>query len=490
MHRHVICIVLISGITACATTQPEAKPPEAPQRWTCSGEENARKQQIEHNMLPRVVFEGETTPVRIESRMAAHKTPALSVAVINDGKLDWSSAWGVLGVDSAQAGCDSLFQAGSLAKPVTLLAALRMKEAGLIDFDRNIDSYLVSYDLPAGRQTEGNPVTFRNLFAHTAGITPGGYAGYAQTEALPTDQQIVRAEPPSNSRKVEVLNEPGTSLIYSGGGYTVIEIALQDQLRKPFEQIMSEWLIDPVGMKQATYAQPPPPAIRERIARGHRADGSIVPDGWRNHPEQAAAGLWATANDMAAFLLEIYKAHNGNSKVLSQASIRELLAAPIERHAYGFRLIGEADQVFITHYGGTEGYRAGMTLNLRTGDGAVYLSNSDAGSDLGAEFLAAVSRVYEWTAFREVRVTRVTQPVEVLQSLAGVYTFPRGRDVSVVYEKQLTLVFPNGDRYALEPIKGAPRRFIHPASAVEVTFEGEGLQTRLHLYGQIGTRRP
>lgn len=245
MHRHAISVVLISGIAACATIRAEANSPDAPQRWACSGEENARKRQVEHNMLPRVVFEGETTPVSIESRMAAHKTPALSVAVINDGKLDWSRAWGARGVDSVQAGCDSLFQAGSLAKPVTLLAALRMKDAGLIDFDRNIDSYLVSYDLPAGRQTESNPVTFRNLFAHTAGITPGGYAGYAQTEAL--HQQIVRAEPPSNPRKVEVLNEPGTSLIYSGGGYTVIEIALQDQLRKPFEQIMSEWPIDPIA---------------------------------------------------------------------------------------------------------------------------------------------------------------------------------------------------------------------------------------------------
>jgi len=348
---------------------------------------------------------------------------------------------------------------------------------------------LESYHLPAGRQTDTNPVTFRNLFAHTAGITPGGYLGYAQGESLPTDQQIARAEPPSNSRKVEVVNAPGTSLIYSGGGYTVIEIAIQDQLRKPFEQIMVDWLIDPVGMKQATFAQPPPIASYARIARGHRVDGSLVPGGWRIHPEQAAAGLWATASDMASFLLEIFKGYNGKSKFFARDRIRELLATPVDGHAYGFRLIGEGDQVFIAHYGGTEGYRAGMTLNVRTGDGAVYLTNADSGGDLGAEFLSAVSRVYNWPTFREIRVKRLTQPTELLQSLAGVYVFSQGRDVTVVYDGALTLVFPNGDRYAMQPIQGAPLRFIHPVTAVEASFDGEGSQMRLHLYGQTGQRR-
>jgi CubicO group peptidase (beta-lactamase class C family) len=489
MYRRVIGIALISSLVTCPLLRADGNSPEVQQRWTCFGVKDAQKRAVERDMLPHVVFEDESQPVRVESRMAEHKTPALSVAVIDNGELDWSAAWGRLNVGGTRAGCDTLFQAGSLAKPVTLLAALRMREAGLIDFDKNIESYLLSYHLPAGRQTDDNPVTFHNLFAHTAGITPGGYDGYAPGERLPTDQQIVRAEPPSNSRRVEVQNAPGTSLIYSGGGYTVIEIALQDQLGKPFEQIMREWLTDPIGMRQGTFAQPPPIASHERIARGHRADGSPVLGGWRNHPEQAAAGLWATASDMAAFLLEILEGYNGKSKIFTKASIRELLASPLEGHAYGFRLIGDGDQVFMTHYGGTQGYRAGMTLNLSTGDGAVYLSNSDNGSDLGAEFLGAVSRTYNWTAFREVQVKRATQPVEVLQSLTGVYGFPQGRDVSVIYDNLLTLVFPNGDRYALHPIVGTPLKFIHPATAVEASFEGEGSQMRLHLYGQTGQRR-
>ena len=492
---------LLSGIISSAVADTsqmsvieDRKQAELQQNWSCytASDAQARKEQVEHGMLPHVVFDGEIKPVSVETRMAMSKTPALSVAVVHNGKLDWSAAWGQLQTDGADADCGSLFQVGSIAKPVTLLAALRMKTAGLIDFDTSIETYLSSYHLPAGRQTNANPVTFRNLLAHSAGIAPGGYAGYAQNEPIPTDLQIVRGEAPSNSRKVEVLNAPRASLAYSGGGYTVMEIALQDQLHKPFDQIMREWLLAPVGMRQADFTMPLPTSSHSHTARGHQIDGTIVTGGWNNYPEQAAAGLWATATDLAMFLLEIRKGYEGKSNLFTQASIREMLANPIANHAYGFRLIGEGDQVFITHYGGTVGYRAGMTLNLRTGDGAVFLANSDNGANLGEELFSAVSRTYEWPMFREEKVKRIKQPTAVLQSLTGNYVFPElGWKVSVVYERDsLTLVFPKGDRLPLVmvPIQGRPREFIHD-TGVHASFDGDGKDMKIQLFGQTGQRQ-
>lgn len=134
-------------------------------------------------------------------------------------------------------------------------------------------------------------------------------------------------------------------------------------------------MLAPVGMRQADFTIPLPTSSHPYTARGHQIDGTIIPGGWNNHPEQAAAGLWATATDLAMFLLEIHKAYEGKSNVFTQASILEMLANPISNHAYGFRLIGGGDQVFITHYGGTVGYRAGMTLNLQTGNGAEQPNN-------------------------------------------------------------------------------------------------------------------
>jgi len=482
-------LLLALGLSSCASTVA----PPASRHWDCFAAADAleRKQHVVLGVLPNVYFIDEDKPSRIEDRLLHHKVPALSVAVIRNGKLDWTAAWGELEANGSRAGCESLFQAGSIAKPVAVLAALRMQQEQQIDFDKNIETYLTSYHLPAGKQTDQNPVTLNNLFEHTSGLTPGGYMGYGPGEAIPTDHQTVRGEPPSNARKVEVLSAPGSGLAYSGGGYTVAEIALQDRLHKPFEQLMDEWLLAPVGMKQADFTQPLPIASQEITARGHVADGSAVPGGWHNHPEQAAAGLWASASDLAALLVEIEKAYRGESRVFSQAGIRQLLAKHVEGHAYGFRLVGEGDRIFLTHYGATVGYRAGMTLNLETGDGAVFLSNSDNGADLGLEFLGAVSRVYGWPVFREIRVERATQMPEVLQSLAGAYTFAaQGWRIEVVFEGgRLAVVFPNGDRYFMTPIQGAPLEFIHPDTAVRASFDREAGEVRIHLYGQIGLRQ-
>lgn len=203
------------------------------------------------------------------------------------------------------ADCNALFQGGSLAKPVTLFAALRIQQDGLLDFDRNIETYLKSYHLPPGKQSDANPVTFGNLFSQQSGITPGGFMGYAPGALVPTDQQVALGEPPANSRKAEVLTEPGKVLSYSGVGYSVAEIALQDLLQQSFEVIMRTWILGPLGMREGDFTQPLPSATRTFAARGHAADGSTVAGDWRIHPEQAAAGLWATPSDLATFLIEV-----------------------------------------------------------------------------------------------------------------------------------------------------------------------------------------
>ena len=497
MYTHALLLLLAAPLVALAadaTTPPAriaAEQVPAPGSWSCvtANGANARKQQVEQGMLPNVVFTGETKPSDVASRMRAHRSPALSVAVIHHGKLDWTAAWGSLSTEGAPAGCDTLFQAGSLAKPMTLLAVLRMQEHGLLDLDRPIERYLTSYVLPAGKQSAEHPVTLRNLLSHTAGITPGGYAGYPVADVMPGIQQIARGEAPVNSPKIEVLGVPDSALRYSGGGYSVVQIALQDQLHGPFEQIMRQWIIRPLGMREANFSQPLAARDRSRAAHGYNIDGSAVEGGWHNYPERAAAGLWATPSDLALVLIEMRRACQGKSDALAKAAIEELLANPVDGNSYGFRRIVAGDQPFITHYGGTAGYNAGMTLNLATGDGAVYMTNSE-NIQLGPEFLAAVARVYDWPTFREETVTRVEQPADVLASFAGDYVFPeQGWKVSAVFESgALTLVFPNADRYALTPIAGGAHDFIHAASGVRASFERSGDALQIHLYGQTGRR--
>lgn len=500
MNKRIQLITLLTSIIS-STTANASEVLEMENRqhanlnyWNCytASDAHERKNKVENGILPHVVFDEDIKPTNIEMEMALSKVPAFSVAVIHNGQLDWSATWGNLKRSGEQADCSSLFQAGSLAKPLTVLAAMRIKTAGQIDFDSDIDTYLTSYQLPVGLQTSENPVTFRNLFSHTSGVTRGGYAGYTKKEPIPSDQQIVLGEAPTNSPKVEVSNLPGSALAYSGGGYTVAEIALQDKLSKPFEMIMNEWLITPLGMKQAEFTMPLPGDRHPYTASGHQMDGTIVPGGWNNYPEQAAAGLWATATDLAMILIEMHKGYDGESDIFTQSNIRELLDNPIQNHVYGFRQIANGDQVFITHYGGTVGYRAGMTFNLQTGNGAVFLSNSDNASNLGEAFLSSVSRAYNWPVFQGEKVKRKEYSSEELKSLAGTYVFPeQGWEVSVSYEHNiLKFDFPAGNRLPLVmiPIESKYREFVHE-TGVHAYFDGVGPDMKIKLFGQTGLRQ-
>jgi len=467
---------------------------QAPEAQLCAQQAGAaaRRTAVEQRMTLSVVFDGEAGLQTLSARMADQRVPGLGVAVIRAGEVDWSAVYGTRQVGGPTVSCDTLFQAGSLSKPATVLAALRLADAGRLDWDADVASLLRSVRLPAGQQSATNPVTLRKLFAHTAGITPGGYPGYAQGMAVPSAADIVTAAPGTNTPRAEVLAAPGAQLRYSGGGYTLAQLALQDTQGLAFEPLMQRWLFEPARLRTGTFALQAADA-RAPIAAGHGSGAAPLPGGWHQHPESAAAGLWSNANDLAALLVEVWKGYHGRSSVFKQASLRALLdAPPVEGHVYGFRLIGEGAGRMLVHYGGTAGYNAGMAINLQTGDGAVYLANAESGRVLGHELLMSVSRVYGWQAFRETRVRRARAEAAALEGLGGRYHFAAWNSRVVVEQAQaqLSLVFPNGDRYALTPIEAPePLQFIDAISGVRVGFQrgAEGVVT-MQLYGGQGVR--
>lgn len=486
---------------ACAALASSAYAAEGPatqaqQGRICAEQAGAAKRRMafERGMTPSVVFEGETQAQRMATRMKEQRVPGLAVAVLRAGRLDWASVYGVRATGKPDVSCDTLFQAGSLGKPVTVLAALRMADAGQLDWDRDINSLLRTVQLPAGKQTREHPVTLRHLFTHTAGITPGGYPGYAQGGPVPTLQDIVKGAAGSNTPRAEVLDTPGASLRYSGGGYSLAQIAMQDRLNQPFETLMRRWLFEPAQLGAATFAMQQAGAGRD-IAEGHADNGTPVPGGWLHLPESAAAGLWSNASDLGRLLTEVWRGYQGASALFQKASLRALFdEKPIQGHLYGFRLVGEGDAQFLVHYGGTTGYNAGMVLNLKTGDGAVYLANAEGGRGLGHEVLVSLARVYGWPQFHETRVRRASLDAAAVEGLAGRYAFGASGPRVVVERAQaeLTLVFPNRDRYVLTPIEAPePLQFIHAGSGVRAGFQrSAGGAITLQLYGQQGGREP
>jgi hypothetical protein len=85
----------------------------------------------------------------------------------------------------------TIYQAASLSKLVTALAALRLVDRGVLDLDRDVNDYLTAWRVPENDFKRDHPVTLRQLLSMTAGIGVPGYLGYAPGQKLPTLQQIL-----------------------------------------------------------------------------------------------------------------------------------------------------------------------------------------------------------------------------------------------------------------------------------------------------------
>jgi len=486
MNKLILQIFALLLVASCSpkTDQPENKATPA----------KNQKAQLENGIRGKVKFLEEPENFSsIANTMKESKIPALSLAVINEGEVEWSETYqnadflGEQPLDST-----SVFQAASLSKPVTFLAALRMYAAGEIALDTNIQVYLKDYQLPQGKQTPENPVTFRNIFSHTSGISPGGYQGYARDLPMPSDISILRGEEGANTPAIKVVTPPNEVLRYSGGAYTLAELALQDYFAADFSGIMQKWILEPVGMEHSTFTQPFPVADSNKVAKGYTYAGKRVEGAWRNHPEQAAAGLWSNASDMAKILVEVYRAYQGKESVFSKADIEAILSHERDNHVYGFFVERSEDDIAITHYGGNAGYRTGMTISLTSGKGLVYLTNSDNGGLLGNTLLLSAAQVYGWKHFTQEKVHRSEVSSEVLRGLVGEYKWNKEVDLSIEFDesaKHISLFFPNGDEYKLTPIRGKGLDFIHSNSGVRVSFSKEKNYSSFTLYGQIAVKK-
>ena len=489
--------ILFISLSSCNFNKEQADDHKASSDQSicfCQKEATAKKSELENGIREQVKFLDEEEELQsIPSKLTEYTIPALSISVIEHGEISWSELY--QNPDFATQGdldCSTIFQAASLSKPVTFMAALRMEAAGAIDMDRDIEFYLKDFQLPEGEQSAENPVTFRNLFSHTSGISRGGYLGYDQDSALPSDLDILKGSPGVNTPPIQVASPPNENLAYSGGGYTLAELALQDIFQTEFSQIMNQWILRPLQMKHSLFDQPLPDSYAQRVAKGYDTNGEMIKGGWNNYPQQAAAGLWSTSQEMALFLIEIYKAYHGKSALFTQAEIEAMLDQQREGHVYGFIIQREGDAISLTHYGGNVGYRSGMTINLTSGNGLVYLINSDIGADLGNELLLSASEVYDWPHFKQTAVRRGEISEDSLQALAGDYFWNNQIELSLEFDKeqkQIVLVFPNGDRYELYPVQSNGLQLIHPKTGVMISFRKEDAMEVFSLYGQKAVRK-
>jgi CubicO group peptidase (beta-lactamase class C family) len=220
------------------------------------------------NGMPEIPLTGEA-PLRLtlSQWMEALAIPGISVAVIDDYQVAWTGGFGVADANTrAPMTADTVVQAGSIAKPLTAMVALRMVEQGQLSLDGAINEALTSWHLANNEFTAQEHVTLRRLLSHTSGVTPGGFDGYEPGAQVPTIQQILDGARPANSPAAQVLATPGSVMAYSGPAYTIVQLALIERANKPFPELMRESVFVPLSMRSSTYEQPLPARFERRAA--------------------------------------------------------------------------------------------------------------------------------------------------------------------------------------------------------------------------------
>lgn len=406
-------------IAASASAAAGVSVGSAPTEWLSSPAQRARIEAVSADIV--AVIPGEPAPVRMTLArwMQLFAIPGLSVAVFDSHELLWAKGFGVR--ESGRPDpvtLDTLFQAGSISKPVAAMAALRFVEAGRWGLDDDINERLVTWQLPPNELQKDQKVTLRRLLSHNAGTTVHGFPGYAVGTPVPTLVQVLNGEPPANTAAVRVDIVPGSRVRYSGGGTSIVQLMMVDQLKKPFPAIMTEAVLGPLGMTQSTFEQPLPPDRATLTATGTRSSGQSVEGRWHIYPEMAAAGLWTTPRDLAKLAIEVSLAHAGrSSRVLSADMTRQMLTPQAGDFGLGFAV--NRDAGWFGHNGADEGFQAYLRAFAGPGRGIVIMANSDNGF-AAFEFLAgAIARAYRWPGY-ETKPLPPHAAAELLVRLDGV----------------------------------------------------------------------
>jgi len=381
-------------------------------------------QQIENNLLPKVIIEGrDVDGFNIQERMKHYSVPGVSMAFLDQGEIVWARGYGYTSFDSTRAVDEfTLFQAASISKPVAAMAALSLVEEGTIGLDEDVNLYLKGWQVEENEFTTEKKVTLRRILSHSAGLTVHGFRGYTCDEEVPDVVKILNGETPANSDRIVPFTVPGTRYSYSGGGYTVMQKMLTDLSGKKFPELMEARVLSKIGMKSSTYEQPLPPELQGNAASAHTSDGGKIQGKWHTYPEMAAAGLWTTPSDLLAYAREVQDSYAGKSKlVLSQDMVKEMLTPQMNSHGLGPAVGGSGEALTFSHGGSNAGFQCDLMAFTRLGQGVAIMTNGDRGRDLMMEILRSFSGFYDWDLYNpEVRSITVLDESD-LKLLAGRY---------------------------------------------------------------------
>ncbi|WP_108244332.1 serine hydrolase domain-containing protein [Muricauda brasiliensis] len=342
-------------------------------------------------------FTNETDPQSfveaVEEEIQKEYVGNFAMAIIKNGEVKEEVFYSA----GKQVDRNTIFQVASMSKFVSATGVMKLQELGKIDLDTPISQYLTRWQLPPS-EFDNEQVTVRRLLSHTAGLTDGlGYSGFETPDAVQTlEASLTKAadadEGKSGETKVGI--QPNSSWVYSGGGFTLLQLLVEERSGQSFGAFMKENVFAPLQMTRSTYEWSD--SLTDDLCEFYNADGTKAPHFF--YTSLAATSLYTSLADLEKlFMLFLKDKKDNSSSPLSQSS----LSLMQESH---WDMMGEAiyglgtflyvdvgnDQYIIGHDGQSNPpINTALRIDPVSGDGIIILEtgNPDLATRLASDWV-------------------------------------------------------------------------------------------------------
>lgn len=311
--------------------------------------------------------------------------PGAAIALIENGNVILLKGYGYADIEKGtEVTSTTGFNIGSISKTFTAWGVMKLVQEGRIDLDAPAERYLTRWHIPPS-EFDSEKVTIRRLLSHTAGLSLHGYPGWSSKDDLPTIEASLNGTNNGPGR-VEIIMEPGTKWKYSGGGFTILQLIIEEVTGLKFEDYMQTQILDPLGMTHSSFT------INERIWKASSLEydnfGEVID--FEFFTAKAAAGFHTTLEDFTKFAQACLYANydqKEHPQVLAASYLQQMMEpAPASNGIYGlgFQIdsMKGTNMVLAGHGGANAGWHSIFRVNPTTNDGFIVITNGGAGHNI------------------------------------------------------------------------------------------------------------
>ena len=256
----------------------------------------------------------------------------MAMALFENGKLVKESFYD----KNEKVNRNTIFQVASLSKLVSALGVMRLVQEGKIELDKPVNIYLKRWKLPSST-FDNNEVTVRRLLSHTGGLTDGlGYSGFTNETDLQTlEESLNRAKDADFGKdgQIQIGVLPGSEWRYSGGGFTLLQLLIEEVSNTSFDNYMRAEIFKPLSMHSSFFEWNE--SYKDRLCDFYHENGTLSQH--RYYTAQAASGLYTTLADLEK-LFYFFDGGDGGQSPLSTELLRSMWQA--EAKSLGANIYG------------------------------------------------------------------------------------------------------------------------------------------------------